>query len=561
MSKQPKGKPYEAYIIAGSTAWNKTKQQTILEWTKAEANYQPIILGDTQLKDIDRLKLAVDVGTVSIYRAGELTESDKNAICQNLAKHSTVETVAFYDEALQFEENASNYISRLRSELKSEHKPLEIPEAPTQLELIQLFKQWFNKPLKCDYDTQMIYAFNGVYWEAIGTHHLKRRLADFLDEYEQNYTADKISRIIALLEIKLDELPRANPHITGFTNTALNKLTGELLPLNIDLHLRGIEPFELSIATDTPYFDDWLSFVTENDESKREAILAGLYMILTNRHQWATFIEATGVGGAGKSVMGMIATLLNGKANTAFITLNEMEDEKHRATLIGKSLAYSSDQEPYRGSAEDLKRLTGGDIIRVRHLYEAPQDVKINACFLMLTNHAMSFNDRSGAIQRRRVIIPFTRKIPLEKKDVYFIEKVQKEIYGIVHKLLERFPNPEEARLILEAYKENSDSLAIKANGNHLVEFAQAFEITPAKGLPWGSTRSPLATDKAIYNAYLYFTGCQNLKPKDILPLGAFREAFKSALKEIGTGELTERILDGTRYTNVILKHSITNWT
>lgn len=116
VNKQPKGKPYEAYIIAGSNAWDKTKQQTVLEWTKAETGYQPIILGGKELREIDRLKLAVEVGNVSIFRAGELTEAEKSAICQNLAKYSTAETVVFYDEALQLEENASGYIARLREE-------------------------------------------------------------------------------------------------------------------------------------------------------------------------------------------------------------------------------------------------------------------------------------------------------------------------------------------------------------------------------------------------------------------------------------------------------------
>lgn len=116
VNKQPKGKPYEAYIIVGGNAWDKTKQQTVLEWTKAETGYQPIILGSKELREIDRLKLAVEVGNVSIFRAGELTEAEKSAICQNLAKYSTAETVVFYDEALQLEENASEYIARLRAE-------------------------------------------------------------------------------------------------------------------------------------------------------------------------------------------------------------------------------------------------------------------------------------------------------------------------------------------------------------------------------------------------------------------------------------------------------------
>ena len=44
-NKQPTGKAYEVQVIAGADAWNKTRWQTVKEWTRAESDYQPIILG------------------------------------------------------------------------------------------------------------------------------------------------------------------------------------------------------------------------------------------------------------------------------------------------------------------------------------------------------------------------------------------------------------------------------------------------------------------------------------------------------------------------------------
>ena len=121
-NKQPTGKAYEAQIIAGADAWNKTRWQTVKEWTRAESDYQPIILGGEQLQELKAggLKVAVDVGLVSIYQSGELKEAEKSAIIANLAKYSTACNVAFYDEACQMVENASEYLSRLRAESEKE---------------------------------------------------------------------------------------------------------------------------------------------------------------------------------------------------------------------------------------------------------------------------------------------------------------------------------------------------------------------------------------------------------------------------------------------------------
>ncbi len=42
-------------------------------------------------------------------------------------------------------------------------------------------------------------------------------------------------------------------------------------------------------------------------------ILAALFMVLANRYDWQLFLEVTGPGGSGKSIMAEIATLLAGR--------------------------------------------------------------------------------------------------------------------------------------------------------------------------------------------------------------------------------------------------------
>ncbi len=48
------------------------------------------------------------------------------------------------------------------------------------------------------------------------------------------------------------------------------------------------------------------------NHDKQERILAALFMVLANRYDWQLFLEVTGPGGSGKSVMAAIARLLAG---------------------------------------------------------------------------------------------------------------------------------------------------------------------------------------------------------------------------------------------------------
>ncbi|MDP0270760.1 DUF5906 domain-containing protein [Glaesserella parasuis] len=386
------------------------------------------------------------------------------------------------------------------------------------------------------------YQFNGINWEVVSDTVLKRKCLKFYEAFDGNYTAHRLNSLAELITIKIKEMPVENPDYLAFQNGVLNKKTGEFLPHSEENFLRAIDPFECRTdCTDTPYFDDWLSFVSNGNQQKHDAILAGLYMILTNRHEWHLFLEATGEGGAGKSILGEIATVLNGKSNTAILDLKAFESEKGRAVLVGKTLAYSPDQKPYKGTADDLKAMTGGDPIKVKLLYKDELEIKVNAIFMMSTNYPITFTDRNGGITRRRVIILFDRKIPKEKKDVYFMEKVRAEVYGIVNKLLARFPNPEEARLILEDYQAQGEAVAVKREANHLVDFASAFKIdSNLKPLMmWGSNRTQKSEDVALFKAYLFY--CECLRLQQPLNLQSFKQAFPDALRDSGQ---TEKLIE-----------------
>ena len=566
-------------IIAGVQSWDfanapsfeRTAEEIELDQIlPTEKEPCPVVLSEKELNKIHCLRIAPKaVLTVTIQRANQgepLKAETITAICLNLAMHTQAQNVQMIDEAEQHLEDLSNYVIRLRTNPEDRSVAEQITKAdeitlnltdekPKPREIINAFLKWNKKPLRRDTINSKTYEYNGILWAFLSDEELKRKVADFYESLDIDYTINKISKLAELITLRIDRLPQENPDYIGFRNGVLNKKTGEFMLHKAEHFIRFIDDFNCKTnSTKTPYFDDWLQFTTNGNANKKNAILAGLYMILTNRHEWGLFIEATGTAGSGKSIFGEIATILNGKGNTAILDLKAFEDIKGRSVLVGKTLAYSPDQKQYRGSADDLKAMTGGDPLKVKLLYKDEIEIKVNAVFMMSTNHPITFTDRNGGINRRRVIIPFTRAIPKEKKDVHFIEKVRREVYGITNLLISTFPKAETARKLLESYQELNEGITIKQESNHLVDFAKAFTIKPnsTKGLKWGSNyiNSKTTKDNSLYKAYLHYCDCCNLKTP--LNLSAFKQALTDALRETGEkSEITQLKTNGIILTNI----------
>ena len=66
------------------------------------------------------------------------------------------------------------------------------------------------------------------------------------------------------------------------------------------------------------------------NHDKQARILAALFMVLANRYDWQLFLEVTGPGGSGKSVMAAIARLLAGSDNTTSATIDNLESRARR---------------------------------------------------------------------------------------------------------------------------------------------------------------------------------------------------------------------------------------
>jgi putative DNA primase/helicase len=117
VKKLPTDPMGEAIIFAGSDAWMYAKAWE--EMNPAGDTIPPVILGDKQLADLERLNI-VNNGRryVRVYRGGNLTEQQITMIATKLAL-ADVREARFYSESYDLMENWTDQLERLRKEAES----------------------------------------------------------------------------------------------------------------------------------------------------------------------------------------------------------------------------------------------------------------------------------------------------------------------------------------------------------------------------------------------------------------------------------------------------------
>jgi len=209
------------------------------------------------------------------------------------------------------------------------------------------------------------------------------------------------------MKLSLSVMCVRSRHLVGFRNGVFETREGIFRPHDPDdwLLMASDVTFTTAVQNETlaehaPVFQQWLNGCAGHHLRKADRILAALYMVMANRYDWQLFLEVTGAGGSGKSVMDEICTMLAGKGNTVSASMAALENPRERAPIVGYSLIVMPDMTRYAGDGAGIKAITGGDKVAIDPKYKAPYSTRIPAVILAVNNNAMLFRDRSGGISR-----------------------------------------------------------------------------------------------------------------------------------------------------------------
>ncbi|EFG1346313.1 TPA: DNA primase [Escherichia coli] len=581
---QPKDKFTEVIIFAGTDAYSHAQHWIESEGRKHGDNVPPVYLGPKQLADLANIRI-IDEGRrfARVYIAGEIEPIQINAIAEKLALAGVQEAKLYKGITDREPENWRDYLQRIReqaergevSAMKLVTKNSDLPRpALNQMGASQrgeVLLEYYGRALAINDDSDVVHHYNGIVWEPVSDKELQRSMAKIFIDAGISYSQNAIKFAVDTMKLSLPVMGGADRNLIGFSNGVFDTRTGNFREHNKNDWLLNASELPFSppaegetLATHAPNFWKWLRRSVANNDRKADRVLAALFMVLANRYDWQLFLEVTGPGGSGKSVMAEICTMLAGKANTVSASMKALEDARERALVVGFSLIIMPDMTRYAGDGAGIKAITGGDKVAIDPKHKAPYSTRIPAVVLAVNNNAMSFSDRSGGISRRRVIFSFSEVVPENERDPMLAEKIEGELAVVIRHLLTRFNNQDEARRLLYEQQKSEEALAIKREGDSLVDFCgYLMSLVKCEGMMVGNAEIvPFSPRRYLYHAYLAYMSAHGLgKPVSLTRFGTdMPGAMAEYGKEYKRAKCTKGPDKGRTFTNVLLDEDADGW-
>lgn len=170
---------------------------------------------------------------------------------------------------------------------------------------------------------------------------------------------------------------------------------------------------------------------------------------------------------SGKSTILNVLKALLGNA-FAHLDFNQLRNNAYQlAQIPGKRVLACAEAKTNSTLADNfVKTIISGEVMTIREIFQQSFTHKPYAKLWWAMNELPGNDDRSGAIQRRLIIIPFFRSVPPDQLDNHLIDKLITELPGIFNwallglKRLQKqgeFTQTDEMKQLVENYQQEND--------------------------------------------------------------------------------------------------------
>jgi putative DNA primase/helicase len=217
----------------------------------------------------------------------------------------------------------------------------------------------------------------------------------------------------AEVPVATDELD-ADPYLLNCENGILDLRTGRLRPHNRDDMMTYLAPTVYDAEAD---MTDWIEFVEwacQGDQEQVRWLQIMLGQALIGKVETHTMLFFYGPGANGKTqltdAIGLTIGDYGASAPVELITARG-KDQLHTESMASiRGRRFIVCPEPEKNAHWNdgrLKRLTGGDVVKARHLYGREFEFKPQCLLVVHGNHQPEIRDITGGFQRRIRLVPF----------------------------------------------------------------------------------------------------------------------------------------------------------
>ena len=231
-------------------------------------------------------------------------------------------------------------------------------------------------------------------------------LIPFLKDAQRKETLKQLNLIC-------DTRQPASPELIAFSNGLYNIRDDSFKEFTPDVVITNKIPWPYNPAAYNELLDHTLDKIACNRPEIRALLeeMIGSTFYRSNTVAGGRSFILTGEGANGKSTILVALKTLLGVQNIASLDLKELGDRFKTAELFGKLANIGDDiGDEFIANASVFKKLVTGDRVNVERKGQDPFEFNNYSKFLFSANNIPRIKDKTGAVQRRLVIVPFDAK-------------------------------------------------------------------------------------------------------------------------------------------------------
>lgn len=281
--------------------------------------------------------------------------------------------------------------------------------------------------------------------------------------------------VLKYLRIRCKKREMADERYIAFKNGIYDILTATLLPFSNDIYVTVQIPWNYNDTAYDSTVDDVLNGMACNDDDVRALLEECIGYCFYRRNELGSSFFLVGDKSNGKSTfLKMIKNML-GKKNYSPLDISELSDRFNTAMMYGKLANIGDDigdEYMYGAKVAIFKKLVTGDTIKAEEKNQPVFMFEPFAKLFFAANEMPKIKDKTGAVLRRIVIVPFNAVF--DKNDPKFKHNIIKDLItstateyliriGIegLHRILDKqnFTQPQKVKDQLVEYEKSNDTV------------------------------------------------------------------------------------------------------
>ena len=220
------------------------------------------------------------------------------------------------------------------------------------------------------------------------------------------------SEVLAYLEIMIEgEAKTTNPNVIAFSNGLYNIKDGSFKDFTPEIVITNKIPWAYNPAAHNELLNYTLNRLACNDPEVRALLEEMVGYCLYRRNELGKAFILIGDKSNGKSTFLHVVKNMLGDRNIASLDLKELGDRFKTAELFGKLANIGDDiGDEFIANASVFRKLVTGERVNVERKGQDPFEFNNYSKFLFSANVIPRMKDKTGAVQRRLVIVPFDAK-------------------------------------------------------------------------------------------------------------------------------------------------------